>query len=301
MNKKLVSASRRGSPDRRSVLNTRSGNTAHEIQKIKIKIEQLASSLMSAMSPPDRLMGSNPFDGLQTAYDQLQAGAAFFVHISPPATSPLSAGVPFAALSLNIASFAVLLAFLGVILAAKVALQGAIIPAVLETAINSDLPGYARAIVSHDVLSFDGKSILIPRGSRVIGQYRNALSLGQSRVFVIWTRVIRPDGVTVQIGSPGDDALGRGGLTGDVDSHFFSRFGAAILLSVLNGGIAAIAGTPTTQISIGSPAAAAGVAATATVPSSGSDILPTIKVKQGAPISIFVARDLDFSDVKPIK
>jgi type IV secretion system protein VirB10 len=177
--------------------------------------------------------------------------------------------------------------------------QGATIPAVLETAINSDLPGFTRAVVSRDVMGFDGKNVLIPRGSRVIGQYRNALSLGQSRVFIIWMRAIRPDGVTVQIGSPGDDALGRGGLTGEVNSHFFSRFGGAILLSVLNAGATAIAGTPSTQISIGSPAAAAGAAATATIPT-GADILPTIKVKQGAAINIFVARDLDFSGVKPV-
>ena len=178
--------------------------------------------------------------------------------------------------------------------------QGATIPAVLETAINSDLPGFTRAVVSRDVLGFDGKNVLIPRGSRVIGQYRSALSLGQSRVFIIWTRVIRPDGVTVQIGSPGDDALGRGGLTGDVNSHFFARFGGAILLSVLDGGIAAIAGTPSTQISIGSPAAAVGAAASAAIPSGPLDILPTISVKQGAAVNIFVARDLDFSPVKPV-
>ena len=177
--------------------------------------------------------------------------------------------------------------------------QGATIPAVLETAINSDLPGYTRAVVSRDMLGFDGKKILIPRGSRVIGQYRNAVSLGQSRVFIIWTRVIRPDGVTVQIGSPGDDALGRAGLTGDVDTHFFARFGGGVLLSILNGGIAAIAGTPSTQISIGSPAAAAGAAASAAIPTT-TDIPPTISVKQGAAINIFVARDLDFSGVKPL-
>lgn len=75
--------------------------------------------------------------------------------------------------------------------------QGATIPGVLETALSSDLPGYTRAVVSRDVRSFDGKAVLIPRGSRLIGQYRSALSLGQSRVFVIWTRVIRPDGVSI--------------------------------------------------------------------------------------------------------
>jgi type IV secretion system protein VirB10 len=177
--------------------------------------------------------------------------------------------------------------------------QGATIPGVLETALNSDLPGYTRAVVSRDVRSFDGKAVLIPRGSRLIGQYRSALSQGQSRVFVIWTRVIRPDGVSVQIGSPGDDALGRGGLTGEVDSHFFARFGGAVLLSVLNTGLAAVAGTPSTQVVIGSPSAAVGAAASATIPT-GENIVPTIKVDQGAAITIFVARDLDFSIVKPV-
>ena len=177
--------------------------------------------------------------------------------------------------------------------------QGATIPGVLETALNSDLPGYTRAVVSRDVRSFDGKAVLIPRGSRLIGQYRSALSLGQSRVFIIWTRVIRPDGVSVQIGSPGDDALGRGGLTGEVNSHFFTRFGGAVLLSVLNTGLAAVAGTPSTQVVIGSPAAAVGAAASAVVPT-GETVLPTIEVAQGAAITIFVARDLDFSIVKPV-
>ena len=177
--------------------------------------------------------------------------------------------------------------------------QGATIPAILETAVNSDLPGYTRAVVSRDVRSFDGKAVLIPRGSRLIGQYRSALSLGQSRVFVIWTRVIRPDGVSVQIGSPGEDALGRGGLTGDVDSHFFARFGGAVLLSVLNTGVAAVGRTPSTQVVIGSSTAALGAAANAVVPT-GENILPTIEVAQGTPITIFVARDLDFSVVKPV-
>lgn len=176
--------------------------------------------------------------------------------------------------------------------------QGSTIQALLETALNSDLPGYVRAVVRRDVLGFDGKQVLIPRGSRVIGQYRNAVSLGQSRVFVIWTRVIRPDGVTVQISSPGGDSLGEGGLAGEVNTHFFARFGGAILLSVLNAGAGAVARAPTTEIAIGSPGAAASAAAAATFPQ--GDIPPTIQVEQGSPVTIFVARDLDFSAVNPI-
>ena len=175
--------------------------------------------------------------------------------------------------------------------------QGAIIPAVLETALDSDLPGFARAVVSRDVRSFDGTQVLIPRGSRLIGEYRSAAMLGQSRAFVIWTRVLRPDGVSVQIGSPATDPLGRAGLSGSVDHHFFERFGGAILLSVVNAGVTALAGTPSTEVVIGSPQAATGVASS--VESfAPANISPTIKVPQGAPIRVFVARDLDFGPVQ---
>lgn len=175
--------------------------------------------------------------------------------------------------------------------------QGAVIPAVLETAIDSDLPGFTRAVVSRDVRSFDGARVLIPRGSRLIGQYRSATSLGQKRAFVIWSRVVRPDGVSVQIGSPGTDELGRGGLTGKVDRHFFTRFGGSILLSVLNAGIAAVGDGPTTTIAIGSPGQAT-AAASLVQP---ENVPPTIRVAQGESIRIFVARDLDFSAVGPAR
>jgi len=115
--------------------------------------------------------------------------------------------------------------------------QGAIIAGVLETAINSDLPGYVRAVVSRDVMGFDGRRVLIPSGSRLIGQYRSGLAAGQSRAFIVWTRLTRPDGVTVSLGSPVTDPLGRAGLGGKVDSHFLKRFGSAILLSVVQSGL----------------------------------------------------------------
>ena len=172
--------------------------------------------------------------------------------------------------------------------------QGAMIPGVLETALDSDLPGYARAVVSRDVRGFDGSNILIPRGSRVIGQYKSAVAQGQSRAFVIWTRVIRPDGVSIQIGSSGTDPLGRAGLSGRVNTHFLARFGGSILLSVINAGIASLTTRPSTEVVIGSTQEATGMAASALLP---GNVSPTIKVPQGTPIRIFVARDLDFSSV----
>ena len=175
--------------------------------------------------------------------------------------------------------------------------QGAVIPAVLETALNSDLPGFTRAVVSRDVRSFDGRTVLIPRGSRVIGQYRSAAALGASRAFVIWTRILRPDGASIQIGSSGADELGRAGLAGKVDRHFFERFGGSILLSVINAGVTALSGTPSTQVVIGSTQDASAIASSAQA-LAPQQISPTIKVAQGTAIRIFVARDLDFSSVQ---
>ena len=167
--------------------------------------------------------------------------------------------------------------------------QGTLIPAVLETAIDTDLPGYVRAVVSRDVKSFDGTRVLIPRSSRLIGQYKSGLASGQTRAYVIWSRVIRPDGVSVALASPAVDFSGTSGLDGKVDGHFLKRFGAAALLTVI-GGLSAI-GNSSVVLS-GGGQSAAGVAAQGT-----SQIPPTIRVAQGQPIRVFTAKDLDFSTI----
>ena len=174
--------------------------------------------------------------------------------------------------------------------------QGTIVAAVMETALNSDLPGFARAIVQRDVLSFDGGAVLIPAGSRVIGQYESGVAQGASRVFIVWTRLIRPDGVTIALASPAVDELGRAGVKGKVNRHFLQRFGGSILLSVLSGGInaATAAATQGSSVVVSSSGQAAGLAEQA---AKDFDIPPTIKTKQGAAVQIFVARDLDFTRV----
>ena len=169
--------------------------------------------------------------------------------------------------------------------------QGTLIPAVLETAINSDLPGYVRAVVSQDVRSFDGSRVLIPRSSRLVGQYKSGLTAGQTRAYVLWSRLIRPDGVSVAIASPGTDEAGQSGLAGEVDSHFFKRFGSALLLSVVSAASAISSGGASLLMS-GGGAGAAGVAA-----QQSGGIPPTVRVRQGQPIRVFTARDLDFSRV----
>jgi type IV secretion system protein VirB10 len=169
--------------------------------------------------------------------------------------------------------------------------EGTLIPAILETAINTDVPGYVRAVVSQDVRSFDGKRVLVPRSSRLIGQYQAGVQQGQKRAYVIWTRLIRPDGVSVNLASPAVGFDGTTGLEGDVNSHFFKRFGSALLLSVV-GGLGAIGSGGANVIIAGGAQSAAGAAV-----EQGGQISPTIRVRMGEPIRVFTARDLDFSSV----
>lgn len=170
--------------------------------------------------------------------------------------------------------------------------EGTLIPAILETAINTDVPGYVRAVVSQDVRSFDGKRILVPRSSRLIGQYQAGVQQGQKRAYVIWTRLIRPDGVSVSLASPAVGFDGTTGLEGDVNTHFFQRFGSGLLLSVV-GGLGALATGGVGGVIV---AGGAQSAASSAVQAQGQ-ISPTIRVRMGEPIRVFTARDLDFSTV----
>jgi len=170
--------------------------------------------------------------------------------------------------------------------------QGTLIPAVLETAIDTDVPGYVRAVVSADVRSFDGSRVLVPRSSRLIGQYKSGMQAGQKRAYVIWTRLIRPDGASVNIASPAIGFGGETGIAGRVNTHFFERFGSAMLLSVVGGLQAVASGGTTLVLGGGQSAAAAAVGQT-------GNIGPTVRIRQGEPIRVFTARDLDFSRVSP--
>jgi type IV secretion system protein VirB10 len=169
---------------------------------------------------------------------------------------------------------------------------GTLIPAVLETALDSTRPGLARAIVSRDVRGFDGSRVLIPRGSRLIGEYRSEVAPGQNRALVNWTRLVRPDGVTIAIGSPAADTLGGGGIRAHVNSHFFQRFAGAILQSILDIGVnlASQAGNNENTVVVLPSSLQA-----ATQIVQPTQVTPTLTVRAGTSISIFVARDLDFT------
>lgn len=193
--------------------------------------------------------------------------------------------------------------------------QGRLIQATLESAINTELPAPIRAIVSRDTFGEAGVEPLIPKGSRLIGQYSTDLTGGQSRVFVIWTRVIRPDGIDVMIGSPLVDQIGQAGIGGQVDNKFQQIFSRSIMASIISIGFAigveAInpadeTGSSTTSSTFGTTQSgdAASTAAVNALNRLGSttesflqrfiNARPTILVDQGTPVNVFVNRDLIF-------
>ena len=177
-------------------------------------------------------------------------------------------------------------------------LQGTVMQATLETAIQSDLPGVIRAITSSDVRSYDGSVVLIPKGSRLFGTYRADLKINQSRALILWTRVVTPDGLSIMIGSRGTDRLGRAGQTGFVDTYFDERFGSAALISLIGAAPTVIADsidneddvTEDVLQSLGGDFESA----TDDVVAEYLSIRPTIYIDQGAVINVLTERDIIF-------
>jgi type IV secretion system protein VirB10 len=173
--------------------------------------------------------------------------------------------------------------------------QGTVIQAVLETGFNSSQPGFARAVVSRDVRSFDGSRVLIPRGSKLVGEFTSDIAQVQKRAMIVWMRLIRPDGMTINLDSPAVDRVGGNGVPASVNTHFWARFGDALLQSTVGIGNALAQRSLTGSVVI-VPGAAAPVAAPAAgrvAPS--NNYVPTLTIPAGKSISVFVAHDLDFS------
>ncbi len=180
--------------------------------------------------------------------------------------------------------------------------QGTLISGILQTAVNSDLPGMVKANVSMDIYAASGNRILIPRGSILIGEYNSNLLMGQRRVFVVWTRLIRSDGISIRLGSPGTDSLGQSGLgADDLETHFWARFGQSSLLSIIGAGIANVGVNG--QDEFNSASAYRFAIANNFQQSASSSLLgtmnikPTIHIFQGTRINVFVNKDLSFYEV----
>ncbi len=179
---------------------------------------------------------------------------------------------------------------------------GALIPCTLQTAINSQLAGFVDCVLPAAVRSATGAVTLLDRGTQVMGEIRSGLFQGQDRLFILWLRARTPDNVVITLASPAADELGRSGVPGAVNNHFWQRFGAAIMFSVIGAGpqIAASAlqnGNGNSYVQFLSPQQQLAN----TVLESQINIPPTLEKNQGDNVTIFVARDLDFSGVYDLR
>ena len=178
--------------------------------------------------------------------------------------------------------------------------KGAFIDCTLETAIDSSLPGLTTCVTATDTFGADGKVVLLERGTKLVGETRGEVRQGTARVFVLWTEARTPTGVVVPLASPGTDELGRSGLPGVVDRHFLDRFGAAILISMIDGTIQAAAQSRSGGGTvIYNPSNATDVVTE--VLKSTVNIPPTVRKQNGDRIQILVARDLDFRSVYELR
>jgi type IV secretion system protein VirB10 len=176
--------------------------------------------------------------------------------------------------------------------------KGAMLDCTLETAIDSSLPGLVTCVTAQPAYSADGRVVLFERGTKLVGEVGGQVRRGQERLFVVWNEARTPTGVVVDLASPGTDALGRSGLTGEVDRHFGERFGAAILLSFIDGAIQAGVESQRQGDSssiVVSPSGSRDIVGEVLEDSIG--IAPTITVAPGTRVRVLVARDLDFRSV----
>ncbi|WP_420006710.1 type IV secretion system protein VirB10 [Arenibacterium sp. LLYu02] len=179
--------------------------------------------------------------------------------------------------------------------------QGTTIPCSLDTAMESTAPGMVRCSVTNDVYSTTGAVILLDRGTRIVGEYKGGMQRGRKRLFVIWTRAETPNGVIVNLGSPGTDALGRTGFDGDIDTQFWTRFGGTMMLSIIDDALilAATSGNGDEDSLENSRSAARSLAQTEL--ENTIDVPVILRKNQGEEVSVMVARDLDFSGVYRLK
>ncbi|EDK2407631.1 conjugal transfer protein TraF [Salmonella enterica subsp. enterica serovar Newport] len=177
--------------------------------------------------------------------------------------------------------------------------QGTMIPCGTNTELDTTVPGQVKCTVSRDVYSADGTVKLIDKGAVVTGEQNSGIQNGQNRVFVLWTRLRNPDQTIVNLDSSGTNALGSAGIPGQYNSHWWERMGDAVFFSVLTDGMkAGIASinNNNSDVSFNTTENSTDQLATEALRAK-INIPPTLYTAQGDAVSIYVARDLDFSTV----
>lgn len=184
--------------------------------------------------------------------------------------------------------------------------RGSVIPATMITGINSDLPGRITAQVSQNIYdTASGHYLLVPQGTKLLGRYDSKVSFGQSRVLVVWTDVIFPNGSTLKIGGmAGTDSQGYGGFSDKVDNHYFRTFGSAVLVALIGTGIDMAVPQSSTLATQDTASDAArrnfaetfGRVAEQTI-SKNLNVQPTIKIRPGYKFNVLVDQDIVFPGI----
>ena len=181
--------------------------------------------------------------------------------------------------------------------------RGSVIPATLITGVNSDLPGRITAQVSQNVYdSATGHRLLIPQGTKLFGRYDSKVSFGQSRVLVVWSDIIFPNGSTLQIGGmAGTDAEGYGGFNDKVNNHYLKTFGSAVMIALIGTGIDMAVPQSSTLATQDTASDAArrnfaetfGRVADRTI-QRNMDVQPTLQIRPGYKFNVLVDQDIVF-------
>jgi type IV secretion system protein VirB10 len=264
-----------------------------------------ASSPALVAEPPDRRLSGAVFVGpnvatptaISASSDAVLAAAGADIGASGAESAPLVSSASAPSLSHQLKT-PVTLAVLARRLPTQRLLlpRGASIDCTLVTAVDSSLPGLVTCLTATDTFSADGHVVLLERGTTLVGETRGVVRAGAARVFIVWTEARTPTGVVAELDSPATDALGRAGVDGHVERHFWERFGAAMLLSVIDGAVQAQMSQSSggTTIVTGSSGSSQVVDE---VLKSTVSIQPTVRIAQGTRVQALVARDIDFRSV----
>lgn len=183
--------------------------------------------------------------------------------------------------------------------------KGTVIECILESRVDTTVPGMTTCVIPRDIYSMNGRVLLVEKGTKAIGEYQGSVANGLARIFMLWTELRTPHGVSIKLNSPAADALGGAGMGGYVDYHWWKRFGNALLFSMISDGFQYVINTANSNNNNGdvtyeNTEDGMDEIIREAMRQSG-DIPPTLIKNQGERVSIFVARDLSFENVYGIK
>ena len=181
--------------------------------------------------------------------------------------------------------------------------KGTFIDCILETRMDTSVLGMTACVIPQNVYSMDGKTLLIEKGSRALGEYTGAVANGLERIFVLWTEIRTPTGMIVTLDSPSTDQLGGAGMGGYVDFHWWKRFGNALLFSMISDGFdfATAKANEGSNNSYYNNTSNNMDSIIQEAMKQAGNIPPTLYKNQGERIGIFVGRDIDFSTVYELR